>query len=195
MPTSKQEIMKSPSSDITRDPRWTSIVTRDRTADGAFWYSVATTGIFCRPSCPSRLANPRNVRLHESVAAAEAAGFRPCRRCNPGGISIEAANDAIVAKACKLIDQATEPLSLAQVAESVELSPHYFHRLFKKATGLTPKAYAAAARSARLRRGLATAATVTEAFHDAGFGSNGRFYEASAAVLGMSPTQYRSGGA
>ena len=186
--------MKSLASDITQDPRWTSIVKRDKTADGTFWYSVATTGIYCRPSCPSRLANPKNVQLHESTSAAEAAGFRPCRRCNPGGISIDAANAEIVTKACRLIDDAAEPLSLAQLAESVELSPHYFHRLFKKATGLTPKAYAAAGRSARLRKGLATAATVTEAFHEAGFGSNGRFYEASAGVLGMSPTHYRSGG-
>ena len=157
------DIMKSPSTDITQDPRWASIVTRDRTADGTFWYSVATTGVFCRPSCPSRLANPKNVRLHESIVAAEAAGFRACRRCNPDGISIEAANNAIVAKACKLIDEAGETLSLAQVAESVEFSPHYFHRLFKKATGLTPKAYAVAGRSARLRDGLTKAATVTEA--------------------------------
>ena len=186
--------MKSRSTDITRDRRWASVVARDKAADGTFWYSVATTGVFCRPSCPSRLANPKNVRLFESVAAAEAAGFRACRRCNPDGMSIEAANNAIVAKACKLIDEAVEPLSLAQIAESVELSPHYFHRLFKKATGLTPKAYAVAGRSARLRAGLTKAATVTEAFHDAGYGSNGRFYEASTSVLGMSPTHYRSGG-
>ena len=134
------------------------------------------------------------MRFHDSVAAAESAGFRACRRCNPGGLSIEAANNAFVAKACKLIDDAAEPLTLAQIAESVELSPHYFHRLFKKATGLTPKAYAVARRSARLREGLTTAATVTEAFHGAGYGSNGRFYETSAGVLGMSPTRYRSGG-
>ena len=89
--------MKPLATDITQDPRWASIVVRDKTADGSFWYSVSTTGVFCQPSCPSRLANPRNVRLHESVAAAEAAGFRPCRRCNPGGMSIDAANDAIVA--------------------------------------------------------------------------------------------------
>ena len=181
--------------DISQDPRWARVVARDKTADGAFWYSVATTGIYCRPSCPSRLANPKNVRLHGSVGEAEAAGFRACRRCNPGGMSIEATNNAIVTKACRLIDEAPESLSLTQLAESVELSPQYFHRLFKKATGLTPKAYAAAGRAARLRQRLATAATVTEAFHDAGFGSNGRFYEASASVLGMSPTQYRSGGA
>ena len=186
--------MTSPSPDITRHPRWTSIVDRDKAADGTFWYSVATTGIFCRPSCPSRLANPENVRLHISVAAVEAAGFRACLRCNPGGMSIEAANTAIVAKACKLMDDAAEALPLTQLAESVELSPHYFHRLFKKATGLTPKAYADAGRSARLRAALPTAATVTEAFHAAGFGSNGRFYEASAGVLGMSPSRYRSGG-
>jgi AraC family transcriptional regulator, regulatory protein of adaptative response / methylated-DNA-[protein]-cysteine methyltransferase len=180
--------------DITQDPRWARVVARDKTADGTFWYSVATTGIYCRPSCPSRLANPKNVRLHGSIGEAEAAGFRACRRCNPGGMSIEAANTAIVTKACRLIDEAAEPLSLAQLAESVELSPPYFHRLFKRATGLTPKAYATAGRSARLREGLATAATVTEAFHDAGFGSNGRFYEASTSVLGMSPTHYKSGG-
>ncbi len=187
--------MKAISPDITMDPRWASVVARDKTADGAFWYSVATTGIYCRPSCPSRLANPKNVRLHDSPGAAEAAGFRACRRCNPGGMSIEAANAAIVTKACRLIDDASEPLSLTQLAESVELSPQYFHRLFKKATGLTPKAYATAGRATRLREGLAKAATVTEAFHEAGFGSNGRFYEASAGVLGMSPTHYRSGGA
>ena len=186
--------MKLRSTDITQDGRWASVVARNKTADGRFWYSVATTGVFCRPSCPSRPANPKNVRLHDSVTAAEAAGFRACRRCNPGGMSIEAANNAIVAKACKLIDEGAEPLSLAQIAESVELSPHYFHRLFKRATGLTPKAYAMAGRSARLRQGLTKAATVTEAFHGAGYGSNGRFYEASTGVLGMSPTHYRSGG-
>ncbi len=187
--------MKTISPNITQDPRWATVVARDKSADGAFWYSVASTGIYCRPSCPSRLANPKNVRLHESIAAAEAAGFRACRRCNPGGMSIDAANTAIVTKACRLIDDASEPLSLTQLAKSVELSPQYFHRLFKKATGLTPKAYATAGRSTRLREGLAKAATVTAAFHEAGFGSNGRFYEASAGVLGMRPTHYRSGGA
>ncbi len=187
--------MKALSSDITQDPRWASVVARDKRADGAFWYSVATTGIYCRPSCPSRPANPKNVQLHDSIGAAEAAGFRACRRCHPGGLSIEAANTAIVTKACRLIDEAIEPPSLAELAESVQLSPQYFHRLFKQATGLTPKAYAAAGRSARLREGLAKASTVTQAFHEAGFGSNGRFYEASAGVLGMSPTHYRAGGA
>ena len=186
--------MKTNTTDVTQDPRWARVVARDKSADGAFWYSVATTGVYCRPSCPSRRANPKNVRLHDSQAAAEAAGFRPCRRCNPGGLSIADANAAIVTKACRLIDEAAEPLPLADLAAAVELSPHHFHRLFKQATGLTPKAYAAAGRAARLRHGLATAATVTEAFHEAGFGSNGRFYEAANGVLGMSPTRYRAGG-
>ncbi len=182
------------SPDIRHDPRWASVVARDQAADGLFWYSVATTGIYCRPSCPSRLANPKNVRLHDTVAAAEAAGFRACRRCNPAGMSIDAANAAIVTKACRHLDNANAPVSLAQLAESVELSPQYFHRLFKKTTGLTPRAYAAAGRSSRLRDGLAKAATVTEAFHGAGFGSTSRFYEASAGLLGMRPSHYRAGG-
>ena len=189
-------MMKAQPPSIANDPRWAAIVARDENADGTFWYSVATTGVYCRPSCPSRQANPRNVRLHDSIGAAEAAGFRACRRCNPAGISIAAANTAIVTKACRLLDEAAEPPSLAQLAASVELSPHYFHRLFKQTTGLTPKAYADAGRASRLRAGLDNkAATVTQAFHDAGFGSNGRFYEASTGVLGMRPTHYRSGGA
>ena len=191
----ERKVIKPVSAHITRDPRWARVVARDKTADGAFWYSVATTGIYCQPSCPLRLANPKNVRLHESIGAAEAAGFRACRRCKPGGMSIEAADNAIVTKACRLIADASEPLSLTQLAKSVELSPQYFHRLSKKATGLTPKAFATAGRSTRLSEGLAKAATVTKAFQEAGFGSNGRFYEASAGVLGMSPTHYRSGGA
>ncbi|MEO8279967.1 MAG: Ada metal-binding domain-containing protein, partial [Ideonella sp.] len=121
--------MKAHPFDITQDPRWARIVARDKTADGTFWYGVQTTGIYCRPSCPSRLANPKNVQLYAGTGAAEAAGFRACRRCNPGGMSIEAANAAVVTKACHLIDEATEQLSLTQLAESVELSPQYFHRL------------------------------------------------------------------
>lgn len=186
--------MKTALPDITRDPRWARVVARDKTADGVFWYSVATTGVYCRPSCPSRLANPENVRLHDSVAEAEAAGFRACRCCHPDGMSIDAANTAMVVKACRLLDEASEPLSLAQLAESVELSRQYFHRLFKKVTGLTPKAYAAAGRSIRLRDQLGQAPTVTEAIHAAGFGSNGRFYAESAGLLGMTPTRYRAGG-
>src|SRR5215208_5815322 len=180
---------------VTQDPRWERVRARDKTADGLFWYSVATTGIYCRPSCPSRLPNPKNVRLHETTAAAEAAGFRPCRRCNPKGLSSDAGNAALVAKACRLIDEAETAPSLAALAQSVELSESYFHRLFKTVTGVTPKAYAAARRAARVREQLRRTGTVTQAIYEAGFNSNGRFYATSDEMLGMTPSHYRSGGA
>ena len=180
---------------ITQDPRWARVVARDNTADGEFWYSVATTGVFCRPSCPSRLPNPKNVRFHATVADAEAAGFRACRRCNPNGLSVGAENAALIAKVCRLIDDAETPPSLAALARSVELSEAYFHRLFKSITGVTPKAYADARRAARVREQLGSSDTVTQAIYAAGFNSNGRFYEASDGLLGMTPSRYRAGGA
>jgi AraC family transcriptional regulator, regulatory protein of adaptative response / methylated-DNA-[protein]-cysteine methyltransferase len=177
------------------DPRWARIVTRDKTADGCFWYSVATTGIYCRPSCPSRAANPKNVQLHETLTAAKATGFRPCKRCNPDGISIDRENAAIIAQACRLIEESEEEPSLNDLAEAVGRSPSYFHRMFKAITGLTPKDYAVAHRAAKVRQGLDSGNSVTEAMYDAGFNSNGRFYEKSTVLLGMTPTQYRAGGA
>ena len=136
------------------DPRWPRVVARDRTADGQFWYSVATTGVYCRPSCPSRTANPENVTLHDSLAAAKATGFRPCKRCNPDGEPLEAENAALVAEACRLIEQSEEPPSLAELADAVDLSASYFHRLFKASTGLTPKDYVAARRARTGARAL-----------------------------------------
>jgi AraC family transcriptional regulator, regulatory protein of adaptative response / methylated-DNA-[protein]-cysteine methyltransferase len=177
------------------DPRWARVLAHDRTADGQFWYSVATTGVYCRPSCPSRAANPKNVGLHDTLEAAKATGFRACKRCNPDGPSIEVENAVIVAKACRLIEQSEEVLSLTELAEAVERSPGYFHRLFKIATGVTPKDYAVAHRAARVRAALVKDHSVTEAIYDAGFNSSGRFYEKSTAMLGMTPTQYRAGGA
>jgi AraC family transcriptional regulator of adaptative response/methylated-DNA-[protein]-cysteine methyltransferase len=179
---------------VVDDRRWARIVARDRTADGQFWYSVATTGVYCRPSCSSRAANPRNVQLHDSLESARATGFRPCRRCKPDGRSIEVENAALVAKACRIIEESEEELSLDKLAEAVGRSPSYFHRLFKAATGLTPKEYAAAQRARKVRQGLASCNTVTEAIYDAGFNSSGRFYESSTDMLGMTPSQYRNGG-
>jgi AraC family transcriptional regulator of adaptative response/methylated-DNA-[protein]-cysteine methyltransferase len=178
-----------------RDPRWARIVARDSAADGEFWYSVATTGVYCRPSCPSRLANPKNVALHDTLAEAQATGFRPCKRCRPQGPSRQAQAAAIVARACQLIEDSPQTPSLDALAQSAGLSPFYFHRLFKAATGVTPKAYASARRASRVREGLVHSATVTEAIYQAGFNSNGRFYEAAADILGMTPTRYRAGGA
>ena len=177
-----------------QDPRWQRVLLRDRVADGLFWYSVATTGVFCRPSCPSRAAGPGNVRFHDSIDAAKAAGFRPCRRCNPDGLSAEAANAALVARTCRLIDEAEATPTLAQMAAAVELSPAYFHRVFRAVTGLTPKRYATARQASRMRAELQRSETVTEAIYDAGFSSSGRFYARAPAMLGMTPGHYRKGG-
>jgi AraC family transcriptional regulator of adaptative response/methylated-DNA-[protein]-cysteine methyltransferase len=176
------------------DPRWARVVARDRSADGEFWYSVATTGVYCRPSCPSRGANPGNVAFHSTLEAATATGFRACKRCNPDGVSQDAGNAVLVEKACRLIEQSDESLSLEKLADAVELSAGYFHRLFKATTGLTPKDYACAHRASRVREGLARGRSVTEAIYDAGFNSSSRFYEKSTGMLGMTPTRYREGG-
>lgn len=177
------------------DPRWASVVARDRTVDGTFWYSVATTGVYCRPSCPSRAANPRNVRFFDRIADAEAAGFRPCKRCKPDRSSPDAQNAAMVSRICRLIEEAAEPPPLSELARAAGLSPSHFHRVFKAVTGVTPKVFAAARRADKVRDKLGRSATVTQAIYDAGFNSNGRFYEESEGLLGMTPTEYRAGGA
>ncbi|MGH9311206.1 MAG: bifunctional DNA-binding transcriptional regulator/O6-methylguanine-DNA methyltransferase Ada [Vicinamibacterales bacterium] len=179
-----------------RDPRWTAVIARDRSADGTFFYSVATTGVYCRPSCGSRRANPKNVRFHGTAADAERAGFRPCRRCRPDRPSLAEQHAATVAEMCRLIETAAVPPALAALARRARMSPYYFHRVFKAATGVTPRAYAAAHRTKRVRAELQKGSkTVTEAIYDAGFNSGGRFYEVSGQLLGMTPTDYRAGGA
>jgi AraC family transcriptional regulator of adaptative response/methylated-DNA-[protein]-cysteine methyltransferase len=180
---------------VTNDPRWTRIVARDKTADGQFWYSVSTTGIYCRPSCPSRAANPAHVRLHDTIEDAKATGFRACKRCRPDRSPIEAEIAALVAKACRIIEASEEPPSLKDLADSAGRSPGYFHRIFKAATGLTPKAYAAAHRARKVRQALAYGGSVTATIYEAGFNSSSRFYEKAIDMLGMTPTRYRAGGA
>src|SRR3569623_597810 len=176
-------------------PRWARVLARDPAADGTFWYAVATTGIYCRPSCPSRAAKPRNVPLHTTLASAKATGFRPCKRCKPDGPSPTAENLALVARACRIIEESEEPPALSQLASTFGLSPGYFHRLFKAATGLTPKAFAAAGQADRVRERLAQGCSVTETIYDAGFHSSGRFYDRALGMLGMTPSRYRTGGA
>ena len=180
---------------VADDPRWAQVLARDKTADGHFWYAVATTGIYCRPSCPSRTANPANVTLHATLDSARQTGFRPCKRCNPEGAATGAAHAALVEQACRLIERAEQPLALAELAAAVELSPAYFHRLFKAQTGVTPKAYGDAHRARRVREQLADGSGVAEAIYGAGFNASSRFYERANALLGMAPARYRSGGA
>jgi AraC family transcriptional regulator, regulatory protein of adaptative response / methylated-DNA-[protein]-cysteine methyltransferase len=179
---------------VAQDPRWARVLAREKSADGTFWYSVSTTGVYCRPSCPSRAANPKNVQLHDSLESAKATGFRPCRRCKPDGESIDTENAALIAKACRAIETSEEEPSLDELAQAVGLSPSYFHRIFKAATGLTPKDYAAADRAKKVREGLAAGGSVTQAIYGAGYNSSGRFYEKSTEMLGMTPSQYRAGG-
>ena len=140
---------------IVADPRWARIVARDKAADGQFWYTVDTTGIYCRPSCPSRGCNPRNVTIHATLESAKATGFRACKRCKPDGPTAEVVNAELVTKACRMIEESETAASLSDLAERLALSPGYFHRLFKAHTGLTPKGYAAADRATRVREALA----------------------------------------
>jgi len=187
--------MKATATATTLDPRWTALVARDRSADGSFFYSVATTGVYCRPSCAARRPDPRNVAFHRTTADAERAGFRPCKRCRPDAPSLDERRAAIVADACRAIERAEAPPRLGMLARRAGLSVYHFHRVFKAVTGVTPKAYAAAHRRRRVRRALTRSATVTEAIFDAGFNSGGRFYAASEQMLGMTPTDFRAGGA
>jgi AraC family transcriptional regulator of adaptative response/methylated-DNA-[protein]-cysteine methyltransferase len=179
----------------TDDQRWSAVCARDGSADGAFYYSVRSTGVYCRPSCPSRTPRRANVAFHASCGDAEAAGFRPCLRCRPTEPPLAERQAEAVARACRLIEASDEELDLASLAEACGMSRFYFHRIFKAHTGITPKAYAGARRAERVKRELAQAPTVTEAVYEAGFNSSGRFYAASQAVLGMTPTRYRGGGA
>src|SRR6267378_276516 len=174
--------------------RWAAVAGRDRRADGVFYYSVRTTGVYCRPSCAARLARREHVRFHATCEAAEQAGFRPCKRCRPHQSALAEQHAAAVAKTCHLIEAAEDMPNLNALAAAAGLSRFHFHRVFKTLTGVTPKAYAAAHRAQRVRDELSRTDTVTEAIYGAGFHSNGRFYTTSSEVLGMTPTNFRSGG-
>jgi len=176
------------------DPRWASVVARDSLANGKFVYSVKTTGVYCRPSCAARTARPENVRFHANCGDAERAGFRPCKRCKPDQPTLVEQHAAKVAGICRLIESAEIVPGLEELARHAGLSTYHFHRVFKAATGLTPRAYAAAHRAKRVRNELERGGTVTEAIFDAGYNSGGRFYEKSNEMLGMTPSSYRAGG-
>lgn len=178
---------------ITDDPRWLQLAARDKQADGRFVYAVCTTGIYCRPSCPSRRAKPENVLFFATAAEAAAAGYRACQRCRPDGASDQQLWAARITAACRLLKSAETEPSLHELAAQAGVSAYHFHRRFRVLTGLTPRAYAAARRGQRLREQLPQAASVTEALYGAGYGSSGCFYAASGAQLGMTPGQARRG--
>jgi len=184
---------KTPS--LAEDRYWKAAKTRDSSFDGRFYYSVATTGVYCRPSCAARLAKRENVAFHATCRDAEAGGFRPCKRCKPNEPSLHERYATQVAQVCRLIETAEEVPPLHELARIAGLSPYHFHRVFKAIAGVTPKAYAIAHRQKRLRENLKSSRTVTQAIHESGFNSAGRFYAGSDQVLGMTPTDFRAGGA
>ncbi|MDO9598060.1 MAG: bifunctional DNA-binding transcriptional regulator/O6-methylguanine-DNA methyltransferase Ada [Azoarcus sp.] len=177
------------------DPRWAAVLVRDAAADGQFFYSVRSTGVYCRPSCSARRPRPENVAFHLTAADAERAGFRPCKRCRPNQPALSGQHASLVASLCRLIEQADCPPSLTELAGHAGLSASHLHRVFKTVTGLTPRAYAAAHRARRVRTELERRVTVTDALYEAGYGSSSRFYDNAGEVLGMTPTAYRKGGA
>ncbi|MBC8131465.1 MAG: bifunctional DNA-binding transcriptional regulator/O6-methylguanine-DNA methyltransferase Ada [Deltaproteobacteria bacterium] len=180
---------------VKADARWQAVVARDTKADGQFFFSVRTTGVYCRPSCAARTANPKNVDFHSTCGAAERAGFRPCKRCKPEQAPLAERQAARVVALCRFIESSDEIPTLEDLARRAGVSVFHAHRLFKAATGVTPRAYAAAHRLKRVQEQLVKSQTVTDAIFGAGYNSNGRFYEKSNQLLGMTPTKYRNGGA
>lgn len=176
------------------EQRWQAVMARDRAADGRFVYAVTTTGVFCRPSCPSRRALRENVSFFADCAGAVAAGYRACKRCRPDGRPGDEHHGEGIRAAVAAIEAAETAPTLDELAVVAGLSRFHFHRLFKAAVGVTPRQYAATVRHRRLEQELASGSTVTAAIYGAGYNSASRFYEAGAAMLGMTATAYREGG-
>jgi len=179
---------------VTDAAKWNAVRRRDPAADGHFFFSVKTTGVYCHPSCAARRALRENVAFHQTRAEAERAGFRPCKRCRPDLPARADREAAWVARACRTIESAEEQPRLADLAATAHVGPYHFHRTFKRITGVTPKAYYAAHRQRRVQDRLSAGSGVTEAIYDAGFNSGGHFYEVAPDFLGMTPSAYRSGG-
>ena len=179
---------------LTDDKRWDAVQQRVRYFDGEFVFAVVTTGIYCRPSCPSKAAKRQNVRFFDTTSLALAAGFRACKRCKPDGISQEHARNDLIERACSLITANASPLTLNDLSAELDMSPHHLHRVFKLVTGVTPKDFQKAVLKARVQAALAKPQSITEAIYDAGFNSSGRFYEGADAMLGMTPQSLRRGG-
>jgi AraC family transcriptional regulator of adaptative response/methylated-DNA-[protein]-cysteine methyltransferase len=177
------------------ETRYGRLIARDAAEDGRWFYAVKTTGVYCRPSCASRPPLRRNVAFFATPAEAEAAGYRPCKRCRPTEISADAGRLAAVERACRLIERSDTVPSLAALAAAAHMSPYHFHRTFRRVTGTTPARYARSARVDRLASELGKGnGTVTAAIYDSGYGSGGRAYADAKDLLGLAPGSLRAGG-
>ena len=185
--------MTRPEADITpidADAAWCAVLARDRRSDGRFVTGVLTTGIYCRPSCAARHPRRENVRFFADGAGARAAGLRACLRCSPDDVSRD---EAAVLTAIAAIRAAEEGIALADLAARVDYSPAHFQRVFTRATGLSPAAYARSLRLERAGEALSAGGTVTDAIYAAGFSGPSRFYAASEGRMGMTPSAWRNG--
>lgn len=171
--------------------KWQQVMARDARQDGRFVFAVRTTGIYCRPSCPSRRPRRDSVEFFADPNQAERAGYRACLRCKPTEVSAQA---QYVTKARRLLDDAEGIVTLTDLSKKVGLSPFHLQRLFKRATGLSPRQYQSARRMQQVKSGLRKGDDVTTALYDAGFGSASRLYEKAPQRLGMTPGAYRRGG-
>jgi AraC family transcriptional regulator of adaptative response/methylated-DNA-[protein]-cysteine methyltransferase len=175
------------------DQRWAAVVARDRAQDGRFVYAVATTGVYCKPSCASRRALRANVAFYANPDAAEAAGFRACLRCEPR--ATESAAERVIGRARAYVEtHLDESHTLDDIARAAGMSASHLQRTFKRVVGVSPRQYAAALRADRLKAHLRTGATVSRATFDAGYGASSRAYDAATQQLGMTPGAYRRGG-
>ncbi len=177
----------------TDEARWNAVSENNSSADGAFYYAVITTGIYCRPSCRSRLPNRANVEYFTTCDDAEAAGYRACKRCRPTETSKAEETEQKIIHACRIIEESETSIKLDELAAKVNLSPYHFHRLFKKIVGVTPKQYAARHQSRRFQENLKTSPSVTDAIYSAGYGSSGSAYDKKRDQLAMKPKVYRKG--
>lgn len=177
------------------DTRWRAVQQRVAALDGTFFYAVRTTGVYCRPSCPSRRPRRENVRFYDRAADAERAGYRPCRRCEPQAQTPTEPHLALIVAVCRYLEEPHEtPPTLEHLAARFAMSPTHLQRSFTRIVGVSPRRYADAHRRTRLKARLKDAHSVTEALHDVGYGSSSSFYGKTGGALGMAPLAYRAGG-
>lgn len=178
----------------TMEARWKALVQRDENADGRFLYGVVTTGIYCRPVCKSRQPARKNVRFFENSAEAQAAGFRPCKRCRPDSPQQAEPHARMVLQACAVLDAAERCPTLVELAQAVGFSPYHMQRVFRAKVGVSPRQYFLEKQAERVRAALPASGSVTEAIYQSGYGSSGEFYRQAGQILGMKPANYQNGG-